>query len=81
MIKILVQKGANIFFEKAALRDSSPFFIAIRNNFVEAIEVFCDSGVDLSIKSSSGLSPLIYSAKLGMDNLCMYLSLRDKNLE
>jgi hypothetical protein len=49
MIKILVQKGANIFFEKAALRDSSPFFIAIRNNFLEAIEVFCDSGVDLSI--------------------------------
>ena len=51
LAKILVKKGAYIFFKDMAIRDFSPFFRAIRCENLDAIELFCDCGVDLNIQS------------------------------
>ena len=36
----------------------------------------CDHGADITTKSRSGMSPMIYAATKGCDEICMYLSLR-----
>jgi len=61
--------------------DHSPFFKAIRNQNIEAVELFCDHGADLSIKSQEGNAPLMYSAMQGFDRVCMYLSLRVQSID
>jgi ankyrin repeat protein len=60
----------------------SPFYKAIDNDSIWAVELFADHGADLSgIGSVSSQNPLIYAAVNGMDDMCMYLSLRASNVD
>lgn len=43
--------------------------------------MFCDNGADPTTALSSGLSPLIYAAKKGLDEICLYLFLRTKEID
>ena len=43
--------------------------------------MFCDHGADISHTSISGMSPLVYAATKGYDDICMYLSLRTENVD
>jgi ankyrin repeat protein len=46
--KFLIQKGkADLFNSNIEIRDSSPFFVAINQQYLEAIELFCDSGANI----------------------------------
>ena len=40
-----------MFFPETKYRDCSPFFVAIRQESVWAIELFCDSGANLETPS------------------------------
>ena len=79
----LVKKGARMFNEDIKYRDKSAFFKAVNIQAIWAIELFCDMGADLNVKSSEGLLPLMYAAKKGFDDTTMYLGLRsgDINME
>ena len=59
----------------------SPFFIAVSNEAVWAIEMFCDHGCDFDTPSHDGMTPLMYAAHRGFDEICMYLSLRTDNVD
>lgn len=43
--------------------------------------MFCDHGADISSAEISGMNPLVYAAKRGFDDICMYLCLRAKNVD
>ena len=45
--------------------------------------MFCDHGADVNTPTQSGVMPLLYSALMNHDEICMYLTLRsdDVNLE
>ena len=43
--------------------------------------MFCDFGADTNTPMANGDNPLIMSAKLGHDDICMYLSLRTNDIE
>lgn len=60
----------------------SPFYKAIDNDSIWAVELFADHGANLTgIGSESTQNPLIYAAVNGMDEMCMYLSLRTSNVD
>jgi len=65
-----------MFLKERHLRDISPFFLAIDYHYLNVIELFCDHGADLEQKTSLGLTPMMYAALKGSDDICMYLSLR-----
>ena len=81
--ELLLKNGSKIFHEKVEHRDNSPFFQAIMISSIWGIELFCDHGADVNTTNASGQNPLIFSALRGLDDICMYLSLRtdDVNLE
>ena len=58
------------------MRDQSPFFIALRQEKIWAVELFVDAGARLDIPSEEGYIPLFYATKFGYDDITMYLSLR-----
>ena len=44
--------------------------------------MFCDHGADIDNQlSSSGLTPLMFAATKGYDTICMYLSLRSRDVD
>jgi len=43
--------------------------------------MFCDHGADMNMVTKSGLTPLLYAATNGFDDMCMYLSLRTDNVD
>ena len=43
--------------------------------------MFCDHGADMNITTKNGLTPLLYAATNGFDDMCMYLSLRTDNVD
>ena len=45
-----------------------------------AIEAFCDAGANIDTKDSVGRNPFLYAAVEGYDDICMYLSLRTKDI-
>ena len=59
----------------------SPFFIALSSQKIKAIEMFCDHGCDFETPSQNGMTPLMYAAFRGFDEICMYLSLRTDNVD
>ena len=59
----------------------SPFFIALSTQSVWAIELFCDHGCNVDTPSRNGMTPLMYAAHRGFDEICMYLSLRTDNVD
>jgi len=46
-----------------------------------AIELFCDHGANVCTQNSLGQTPMIYSALNKYDDICMYLTLRSKNID
>lgn len=81
LVDILLKKGAFIYYPQEEWRDQSPFFQAIINQDVWAVETFCDHGADLNIQSRDGFSPLLYAAIKGFDEICMYLTLRTTEVD
>ena len=77
----LVKKGASMFNQEMKYRDNSPFLVAIKQEKLNFIELFCDSGANLDTLSSEGMPCLLYSFFYGHDNICMYLSLRVDNCD
>ena len=53
---------AFIFNKDIKYRDISPFFVAVSKQLLWAVELFCDHGVDLNTRTSTGVSPLLYAA-------------------
>ena len=43
--------------------------------------MFADHGADMTNLSEEGMTPQIYAAVLGFDEICMYLCLRSTNLD
>ena len=43
--------------------------------------MFCDHGANIETVNSRGLTPLIYAATKGFDDICMYLSLRTEDVD
>jgi ankyrin repeat protein len=80
LAEFLLKKGANIYNHDPALLDAGPLFRAIEENNMTAIEMLCDHGADLTVKNQSGQTPMIFSAKNKYDDICMYLSLRTKDI-
>ena len=60
----------------------SPFYKAIDNGSIWAAELFADHGAVLeAIGGKNAKNPLIYAAENGMDDMCMYLSLRTQKVD
>ena len=78
---MLLRKGALIFNKSERMLDMSSFFIALNSQKIWAIEMFCDFGANVDTKSSAGCSPLFHTAYHGYDDMCMYLSLRCKDID
>ena len=74
----LLLKDCEIFIEDLKFRNMSPFIVAINLECLWAVELFCDHGCDISTPTSNGMTPLMYAASEGYDEICMYLSLRVK---
>lgn len=79
-IKLLLKKGAQIFYEDPSKRENSPLFIAIQKQNVKVIEYLCDQKADLSVQNLKGQTPIIYAALNGYDNIVNYLTIRASNL-
>ena len=45
------------------------------------MELFCDHGADIETRNSKGITPLMYAAIKGYDQVCMYLSLRTEDVD
>ena len=79
---LLLTQGAHMIYKDPKIIHLSPFYKAIDNDSIWAVELFADHGADLSaIGSVSSQNPLIYAAFNGMDDMCMYLSLRASNVD
>ena len=79
---LLLTQGAHMIYKDPKIIHLSPFYKAIDNDSIWAVELFADHGADLSgIGSVSSQNPLIYAAINGMDDMCMYLSLRASNVD
>jgi ankyrin repeat protein len=74
--KILINSGAEMYIQQPSMRDLSPFFIAVKQEKIWAVELFVDAGAKLDIPSEEGYIPLFYATKFGYDDIAMYLSLR-----
>ena len=81
LTEYLLKLGAKVFNEDLKHRDSSAIFQAINKDNLFAIEILCDYDADLTIENSNGYTPLLYSAKIGRDKICMYLTLRSKEVD
>ena len=81
MAEHLLKRSAYIFHKNQELIDYSPFFQAINIEAVWAIELMCDHGADITTKTRAGMSPMIYAASSGRDEICMYLSLRSTTVD
>jgi ankyrin repeat protein len=60
--------------------DQSAFYIAINSSKIWAVEMFYDYSDDIDFEAASGISPLLHAAEQSLDDMCMYLSLRSKDL-
>lgn len=80
LTEFLLTKKAEIFL-LGNHKDKSPFFQAINSQSIWAIELLCDHGANVMNTSISGMNPLIYAASRGFDEICMYLSLRTKDVD
>ena len=81
LIDNLLKKGARMFNEDMETRDMSPFFVAMNEQKQWAVETFCDHGANIEMKTSTGMTPILYAATKGFDDVCMYLSLRSENAD
>jgi len=43
--------------------------------------MLCDHGAEMETLSSEGLSPIMFAASKGVDEICMYLSLRTEDVD
>ena len=63
------------------LRELSPFFQAIRLQQKWAVELMCDHGANIKTPTSNGMSPLLYAAVNGYDDIALYLCLRVNDVD
>lgn len=81
-VKFLIERGALVHDPTSVNSDYSPLFQSINLGNLPALEVICDSGVDLDLcKDQNGYTPLAYAVILKQDAILNYLSLRVKNLD
>ena len=76
----LVENKAKMVLS-AKYRDKSPLFLVIKTQNVEMLQKFKKFDVDLTTKTSAGLSPLQYAANLGLTTIMIYLIKRMPNLD
>jgi ankyrin repeat protein len=81
LAELLLKYGAEIFHQDHKYIDVSPFIVAINTEYQEAVELFCDHGADIETRNSKGITPLMYAALKGFDQICMYLSLRTQDVD
>ena len=77
----LIGKNVKMFIERLSLRNMSPFIVAINCESLWAIEMFCDHGCNINTPTSGGMTPIMYAAAEGHDEICMYLSLRTDKVD
>lgn len=81
-IKHLVERNAFVHLYDPAQSEYSPLFQCIKLGNFPALEILCDSGVNLdNMRDSLGFSPLTFAVKLNLDHIANYISLRVKNLD
>ena len=62
----LLEEGAMPFMEGSDIeKDRSPIFLAIRTQNTELLQVIFDHEIQLNVKNSAGLTPLMFAAKHG----------------
>jgi ankyrin repeat protein len=79
----LLKKQAFMFNEHLGPEfiDQSAFFIAINSSKIWAVEMLYDYSDDVDFEEKAGgTNPLLYAAERNLDEMCMYLSLRSKDL-
>jgi len=79
--KLLIEKGAEVYFTHPVKTDASPIFNAIKCNNLKILEMICDTGVNLELcKNTQGSTPLVYASQLYHFEVINYLSIRNCNL-
>lgn len=63
--EFLIENGACFYYEELKFRDLSPIFLAIKKQNTSLIEILCDHGANLTVKDSSGMTPLMYASSAG----------------
>lgn len=82
LVKMLLRKGAYIHHKDKQHEFKSPFYHALHQQYIPAMELFCDHGAGPGVKGDNQMT-LIYAAENGYDDMALYLSLRaaDVNFE
>jgi ankyrin repeat protein len=81
LAKIALKFSAKVLCGQDDLKDHSPFIKAINQQSIWAIEMFCDHGADPNTLLIHGRNVLLHSAKQGLNEICMYLFLRIKDID
>lgn len=71
----LLEEGAFSYIDGTDIeKDRSPIFLAIRLQNTHLLEIMCDYNNDLTLKNSEGLTPLMYAAKHGYNQIVNFLT-------
>ena len=81
LTQLLLKRNAKVFYTEGKWRDNSPFFQAINNERLWAMEMFCDNGANPNTSAANGQSALIYAALNGHFEIALYLSLRTRDID
>lgn len=81
----LIEFGARCFYDETnESRDLSPIFMAMQTKnaeITELMELMCDHNVSLTVKNSTGMTPLMFAAeKKDCEKVVNYLTLRTTDL-
>ena len=79
----LIEQGAKVFFDDDGdplARETSPIFLAIRNEQLDILSDIYDFNFPIVAFDSQGLSPLMYAAKRKKEKVVDMLTLRSENL-
>jgi len=61
-------------------KDRSPIFLAIRQQNTELLEMIFDYESQMNVKNSDGLTPLMFAAKHGYNQIVNFLTQRTNDL-
>ena len=79
--EFLLEEGAWSFVNGSDLeKDRSPIFLAIRTENTELLEMMFDYESQMAVKNSDGLTPLMYAAKHGYNQIVNFLTQRTNDL-
>lgn len=81
-VKYLIERSAFVHLYDPMQSEYSPLFQSIKLGNFAAVELICDTGIDIdSLRDSEGLNPLSYAIVCNQDSIANYLSLRVHNLD